>query len=553
MHSKCLTGDVFGSQRCDCGPQLHARDGADRRGGPGRHRLSRPGRAGHRAAQQAPGLRAAGRRRRHGAGQPAARLRARPAELRHRRADPARPRPLLDPGHDQQPPQARRPRGLRPRDRGAGAARHRSQPARTAATSTSSATSSATSSPTDRARILRAPPRRRACGDPREPLQRAGHRPAARGRARLLPGGRHRATRTSTWSGCRARSSCRWPRRRRAGHRALRLPRGARRRDPGRDAALRIRGRRGGARARRGGGAARRAGRVRRAHDRHAGAGAGSRRRRRGQQGPRGGRGGAQAADVLAPAAGAPMLRPETKSRARALQMLYAWELQRAPADAGDRRPGSRGSPGRSRGCSIGPRRWPTRCGRRGAERSTRRPRARENWRLERMAVVERNILRLGIHELRRGDGAAQGGHRRGGPAGALVRRRAGAGLRQRRARPESPTRSGGCEHPAGQLAGSGESAGGRRRDPPVRDLRPAGGAGHRVRLVCSGWPGCRAARPWSTASRCERAGGRNSFALRRAGRGAAGARARSAPTSWSRTSTSCRCSSPGSPTCRSV
>jgi GTP cyclohydrolase II len=23
MHSECLTGDVFGSQRCDCGPQLH--------------------------------------------------------------------------------------------------------------------------------------------------------------------------------------------------------------------------------------------------------------------------------------------------------------------------------------------------------------------------------------------------------------------------------------------------------------------------------------------------------------------------------------------------
>jgi transcription antitermination protein NusB len=29
--------------------------------------------------------------------------------------------------------------------------------------------------------------------------------------------------------------------------------------------------------------------------------------------------------------------------------------------------------------------------------------RASENWRLDRMAVVERNILRLGIHELRRG------------------------------------------------------------------------------------------------------------------------------------------------------
>ena len=24
VHSECLTGDVFGSFRCDCGPQLHA-------------------------------------------------------------------------------------------------------------------------------------------------------------------------------------------------------------------------------------------------------------------------------------------------------------------------------------------------------------------------------------------------------------------------------------------------------------------------------------------------------------------------------------------------
>ena len=24
VHSECLTGDVFGSTRCDCGPQLHA-------------------------------------------------------------------------------------------------------------------------------------------------------------------------------------------------------------------------------------------------------------------------------------------------------------------------------------------------------------------------------------------------------------------------------------------------------------------------------------------------------------------------------------------------
>src|SRR2546423_7058242 len=31
VHSECLTGDVFGSRRCDCGPQLHQamRQGAD--------------------------------------------------------------------------------------------------------------------------------------------------------------------------------------------------------------------------------------------------------------------------------------------------------------------------------------------------------------------------------------------------------------------------------------------------------------------------------------------------------------------------------------------
>ena len=91
------------------------RHGADRAGGPRRHRLPRPGRPRHRPAEQAAGVRASGFRRRHGAGQRAARLRARPPELRHRRADPARPRPLLHPGHDQQPPQAGRPRRLRTR------------------------------------------------------------------------------------------------------------------------------------------------------------------------------------------------------------------------------------------------------------------------------------------------------------------------------------------------------------------------------------------------------------------------------------------------------
>ncbi len=60
VHSKCLTGDVFGSQRCDCGPQLHAALRADRAGRQGRPALPRPGGARHRPRQQAQGLQPAG-------------------------------------------------------------------------------------------------------------------------------------------------------------------------------------------------------------------------------------------------------------------------------------------------------------------------------------------------------------------------------------------------------------------------------------------------------------------------------------------------------------
>jgi 3,4-dihydroxy 2-butanone 4-phosphate synthase/GTP cyclohydrolase II len=35
VHSKCLTGDVFGSERCDCGPQLHAALGQIEKAGKG--------------------------------------------------------------------------------------------------------------------------------------------------------------------------------------------------------------------------------------------------------------------------------------------------------------------------------------------------------------------------------------------------------------------------------------------------------------------------------------------------------------------------------------
>jgi N utilization substance protein B len=95
-------------------------------------------------------------------------------------------------------------------------------------------------------------------------------------------------------------------------------------------------------------------------------------------------------------------MRVETKSRARALQILYAWELQ-----------GRRPIPGAVAGVArlTGPE--PPVLDR--AEQlaagvvcdieaiDSELSQAVENWRMSRIAVVERNILRLGIHELRQG------------------------------------------------------------------------------------------------------------------------------------------------------
>ena len=92
-------------------------------------------------------------------------------------------------------------------------------------------------------------------------------------------------------------------------------------------------------------------------------------------------------------------LRAETKARARALQLLYAWELQqrrsiRAIADelAGN---DPRSIDTLERGSAL-------------AEAVTQHvealdeeiSRAAVNWRLDRIGIVERNILRLGVHEL---------------------------------------------------------------------------------------------------------------------------------------------------------
>jgi transcription antitermination protein NusB len=97
------------------------------------------------------------------------------------------------------------------------------------------------------------------------------------------------------------------------------------------------------------------------------------------------------------------MLRLETKSRARALQILYAWELQGEP-------PIPNVATGLARLTGPEPRildRAEALAADIIAELDSldaQAAKATENWRMSRIAVVERNILRLGIHELRRGE-----------------------------------------------------------------------------------------------------------------------------------------------------
>jgi len=98
------------------------------------------------------------------------------------------------------------------------------------------------------------------------------------------------------------------------------------------------------------------------------------------------------------------MLRAETKSRARALQILYAWEVQ------GGSKPIPVVVNGVARLTGPEPRildRAEELAAGVIAEIDTldvEVAQGTENWRMSRIAVVERNILRLGIHELRSGD-----------------------------------------------------------------------------------------------------------------------------------------------------
>jgi transcription antitermination protein NusB len=94
--------------------------------------------------------------------------------------------------------------------------------------------------------------------------------------------------------------------------------------------------------------------------------------------------------------------RPETKARARALQLLYAWDLSGRPsidtvvarlAAACGREPDGfdRGADLAAQAVAGLP------------EFDARVTRLAEHWRFERVGVVERNILRLALAELAEG------------------------------------------------------------------------------------------------------------------------------------------------------
>jgi N utilization substance protein B len=98
------------------------------------------------------------------------------------------------------------------------------------------------------------------------------------------------------------------------------------------------------------------------------------------------------------------MLRIETRARARALQLLYAWELQGGPpvpavATGLARLTGSRQTGVLDRAEALA-----GQVVNRLSALDQHAAAAADNWRLSRIATVERNILRLGIHELERGE-----------------------------------------------------------------------------------------------------------------------------------------------------
>lgn len=92
------------------------------------------------------------------------------------------------------------------------------------------------------------------------------------------------------------------------------------------------------------------------------------------------------------------MLRPETKARARALQILYSMELTETSLDTALSRLAQLTGPDprvydQAEALAAAVLRGRVELDKHAAD-------AAENWRIDRIAAVEMNILRLGIHEL---------------------------------------------------------------------------------------------------------------------------------------------------------
>jgi transcription antitermination protein NusB len=89
-----------------------------------------------------------------------------------------------------------------------------------------------------------------------------------------------------------------------------------------------------------------------------------------------------------------------TKTRARALQMLYAWEMQ-GGARMVDVASGLVRIAGRLPSTLEDAESLATAVSREAADLDREAAEAAEHWRIERLGVIERNILRIAIFELR--------------------------------------------------------------------------------------------------------------------------------------------------------
>lgn len=96
------------------------------------------------------------------------------------------------------------------------------------------------------------------------------------------------------------------------------------------------------------------------------------------------------------------MLRPETKARARALQILYSMEVGHGSLDDAVTRLARLTGPDPN--VYDGAEALAGAVLRERDDLDRHATEAADNWRLERIAPVERNILRIGVHELLKGE-----------------------------------------------------------------------------------------------------------------------------------------------------